>query len=216
MYDKLLGFSKVLCLSPHPDDVELGMLGTILNHRSTVFHILTMTICGAKGFDDSYKLDRVSEVKALWKEANYPNHVMFLRTPCDWFEDKTESGWIHYLDRHVGSMDYDAIFLPPQQDSMFEHRYVNSFGSVLTRSKPISLIEYHSTSTLNTWQPNFYVDITRKYKEKAKLLENFKSQVGKPYFQPDVMESKCINYQCRKKGLKYVESYNIVELFEGV
>ena len=27
---KFLGFNKVLCLSPHPDDVEFGMMGTIL------------------------------------------------------------------------------------------------------------------------------------------------------------------------------------------
>jgi LmbE family N-acetylglucosaminyl deacetylase len=62
---KLLNFNKVLCISPHPDDVELAMLGTIMKYTDTEFHVLCLTICGAKGFDDSYKLGRADEVMAL-------------------------------------------------------------------------------------------------------------------------------------------------------
>ena len=210
---KFLNFNRVLCLSPHPDDVELGMLGTVLKERSTKFYILCMTICGAKGFDGSYELDRVGEIRELWIKANCSN-VIPMRSDCDWFEDKTEPGWINFLDNHIKDMDYDCIFIPPFEDSMFEHRFVNSFGSTLTRKSPISLIEYHTASTLNTWIPNLFVDITPFYDRKIKLLENFTSQIDKPYFQKGVMESKCISYQCRRRGLKYVEKYRIIESYE--
>jgi hypothetical protein len=39
---KLLGFNKVLCLSPHPDDVEYSMLGTILKYTDTQFYLLQL------------------------------------------------------------------------------------------------------------------------------------------------------------------------------
>ena len=35
---KFLNFNKVLCLSPHPDDVEYSMLGTILKYNGTKFY----------------------------------------------------------------------------------------------------------------------------------------------------------------------------------
>ena len=38
---KFLGFDKVLCLSPHPDDVEYSMSGTILKYKDTHFDIVT-------------------------------------------------------------------------------------------------------------------------------------------------------------------------------
>ena len=37
---KLLNLNRVLCLSPHPDDVEYSMLGTIIKHQDTIFDVL--------------------------------------------------------------------------------------------------------------------------------------------------------------------------------
>ena len=39
---KLLNYDKVLCLSPHPDDVEYGMLGTICKYKDTQFEIVVL------------------------------------------------------------------------------------------------------------------------------------------------------------------------------
>ena len=39
---KLFNFNKVLCLSPHPDDVEYSMLGTIMKYSDTQFHLLQL------------------------------------------------------------------------------------------------------------------------------------------------------------------------------
>ena len=40
--------------SPHPDDVEYSMLGSIMKHQDTHFDILCMTKGGAKGFDKTF------------------------------------------------------------------------------------------------------------------------------------------------------------------
>ena len=40
---KFLGFNKVLCLAPHPDDVEYSMGGTIIKHYNTQFDVLCLT-----------------------------------------------------------------------------------------------------------------------------------------------------------------------------
>ena len=36
---RLFNFNRVLCLSPHPDDVEYSMLGTIMKYSNTKFEI---------------------------------------------------------------------------------------------------------------------------------------------------------------------------------
>ena len=37
---KFLGYDNVLCISPHPDDTEYSMMGTILKYWDTMFTCL--------------------------------------------------------------------------------------------------------------------------------------------------------------------------------
>jgi len=211
---KLLNFDRVLCISPHPDDVELSMFGTIVKHKDTIFDVICLTICGAKGFDNSYKNDRRGEVKELWDNSKAPN-VNFMVSDCEYFEDKTEPGWINYLENEfLQSIDYDCIFIPTYQDSMFEHRFVNKFGYALIRGLPISLIEYHTTSTINTWIPNLNVNISDFYDSKCKAMKHFKSQLDKSYFSDEALRARNTNFQYAKKGIQFVESYSIKELIK--
>jgi hypothetical protein len=46
---QFLGAKRALCLSPHPDDIEYGALGTILNHTGTHFDVFVLT--GGGDFD---------------------------------------------------------------------------------------------------------------------------------------------------------------------
>jgi hypothetical protein len=212
---KLLNFNKVLCLSPHPDDVELGMMGTILKHSDTHFDILCMTKGGAKGFDLTNNLNRLDEVIQFWKVANCKNaNIIF--SDCEYFEDKNSTpGWVNWIENNlIFSGKYDCIFLPTIEDSMYEHKFVQSLGFALTRTIPISLIEYKTVSTLNTWQANMFIDIEKEFKIKIKCLKEFVSQQNKLYFQKEVLKTFHLNFQCKKKGINLIESFKIIDLIQ--
>ena len=211
---KFLNFNRVLCLSPHPDDVEYSMLGTIIKHSSTTFDVLCLTKGGAKGFDKTNELDRLGEVKTTWQEANV-NNVNLLFSDCNYFEDKnSDAGWVNYIENNfLKKINYDCIFLPTKIDSMFEHRFVNGLGPALVRILPISLIEYQTPSTTNEWKPNIFVDIEDYYNKKLKCLNHFTSQISKSYFQTDTLEAFHSNFQCRKRGIKIIEQFKSIEIF---
>ena len=216
---KFLNFNKVLCLSPHPDDIELGMLGTIIKHTDTIFDVLVMTKgCGSKenDFDETNKSNRLLEVENAWKSSKCKN-VQIKFSDCNYFDDKKGNpDWIKYLDEIVANSKYEGIFIPPNDDSMFEHRFVNNLGSSLIRAKAISLIEYHTVSTLNTWIPNLFVNIEENYNTKLDALKQFESQLSKSYFQKSTLDSFHSNFQCSKKELNVVEKFKIIEMFEGI
>jgi len=212
---KFLNFNKVLCLSPHPDDVEYSMLGTVMKHSDTQFDILCMTKGGAKGFDKTNGNNRVCEVEEVWLQANLDNAFIY-HSDCDFFEDKDrDAGWVNYIEtNYIKNGGYDCIFIPTKDDSMFEHRFVNGLGPALVRVSPISLVEYHTPSTLNTWQPNIFIDIEDCYEDKLELLQNFESQIDKSYFQRNTLDAFHSNYQCRKRGIKIIEQFKLIELFK--
>ena len=208
---KFLEFNKVLCLAPHPDDVEYSLAGTVLKHNDTTFDILCLTQGG--DCDNTTNVSRLNEVKNSWavsKSNNYNLHFSGFKFLKDLGEDK----WISYIESNfTNKFNYDAIILPSTNDSHFEHRLVSSFGWPLTRINSISLVEYCSPSTLESWVPNVFVDIKKHYEVKLNMLKEFTSQQHRSYFKEEVIKGFHTNFQCSKKGITLVEQFNLKQLF---
>ena len=111
---KFLNLKRVLCLSPHPDDVEIGMMGTIFKYNKTKFDVLCLTKGGAKGYDETNELDRRKEVDTIWDFwENLTDHVKVYHSKYDYFEDCNEPGWINYIENEfVKKNNYDGMCIP--------------------------------------------------------------------------------------------------------
>ena len=216
---KFLNFNRVLCLSPHPDDVEYSMGGTVVKFTDTHFDILCLTQGG--DCDETTSSNRLDEVKNSWDAAKpYPRSV---RQKYNWalhfskhkfLKDLGDDEWINFIETNFTNKEkYDCIITPSEIDSHFEHRMVSSFSWPLTRIKGISLIEYYSPSTLEKWTPNMFIDITNVYDTKLNMLKQFKSQQHRSYFSRETIDGFHTNFQCSKKGYSMVERFNLKQLF---
>ena len=85
-------------------------------------------------------------------------------------------------------------------------------------------INYKTPSSLEKWEPNFFVDleleVQRKDVESAynivwykKLsgLRKFKSQQDKSFFDENVLDNFHKIYQCSMRGFLHVESFKIIK-----
>tara|TARA_Y100000389_G_scaffold102788_1_gene99621 strand:- start:996 stop:1622 length:627 start_codon:yes stop_codon:yes gene_type:complete len=206
---KFLNFNKVLCLSPHPDDVEYSMLGTILKYPNTKF--ISIQLAQGGDCDETTGEHRLGEVEKVWKKSQCQN-IKIINTPYKFIKEIPEEKWVNLIEKFID--DIDAIILPNETDSHFEHRFISGFGPALIRNKNISLIQYYTPSTQDEWAPNFYVDIKDQYSKKISSLQEFKSQTHRYYFRDDVLRSFHSDFQCAKKGIHYIEKYKIINLFE--
>lgn len=205
---KLFNFNKVLCLSPHPDDVEYSMLGTIMKYPGTQFELLQLAQGG--DCDPTTNSSRLEEVKNVWEKSKCKNiNINF--TEHKFIRELAEDKWINKIENHLENID--AIFLPNECDSHFEHRFISGFGPALIRNKNISLIQYYTPSTQDEWNPNLYIDIKNIYDLKIDALNEFKSQSHRYYFRKDVLRAFHSDFQCSKKGVHYIEKYKILNLF---
>lgn len=208
---KFLNFNRVLCLSPHPDDVEYSMGGTILKNFNTIFDILCLTQGG--DCDITTNSSRLNEVKKSWNSTP-ANNVNLYFTSYQFLKDLGEDQWVNYIESNfIDKYDYNCIFTPSSQDSHFEHKLVSNLGWPLTRVKSISLVEYYSPSTLESWVPNLFVNVSKVYKIKSKMLKQFTSQQHRSYFEEDTIRGFHTNFQCSKKGTKLAEQFNLKQLF---
>ena len=205
---KFLNFNKVLCLSPHPDDVEYSKLGTIMKYTGTQFELLQLAQGG--DCDPTTNSFRLEEVKNVWEKSKCKNiNINF--TEHKFIKELAEDKWINKIENYLENIN--AVFLPNECDSHFEHRFISGFGPALIRNKNISLIQYYTPSTQDEWNPNLYIDIKDIYDLKIDALNEFKSQNHRYYFRKDVLREFHSDFQCSKKGIHYIEKYKILNLF---
>lgn len=208
---KFLNFDKVLCLSPHPDDVEYSLAGTVLKYKSTHFDLLCLTQGG--DCDKTTSSSRLQEVVSCWNIANCSNYSLFF-TPYKFLKELEEDEWINYIEEQfTNTVKYDALFIPSTEDSHFEHRQVSLMGFPLARTSLLPLIEYYSPSTLESWVPNTFVDIKDQIDTKVKMLNEFRSQLHRSYFSEKIVRGFHNNFQCSKKGLCTVEQFRINQVY---
>jgi LmbE family N-acetylglucosaminyl deacetylase len=206
---KFLDFNRVLCLSPHPDDVEYSMAATILKHKDTHFDIVCLTQGG--DCDNTTSPIRKQEVENAWKQSNSSNYTLYF-SPCRLLKEKGEDEWIYYLEKEFTlKNNYDAIITTSSHDSHFEHRFVQLLAAPLSRVKFYSLLEYKSPSSLETFQPNLFVSIEDFYQTKQNMLSEFKTQLSRSYFEIRVLDGFHTNFQSLKKKLGYVEQFKITQ-----
>jgi LmbE family N-acetylglucosaminyl deacetylase len=206
---KFLHFNNVLCLSPHPDDVEYSMAGTILRYPETHFDILCFSIGGM--YDDSNTSPRRKETEDFWKGVK---NVNCLYSPNEYIFDNDTAKWVNYIETTILKNNVDCLLIPTALDSHFEHQFVSNLAYPITRILPISIIEYQSPSTLETWVPNLFIDVTSVFPEKVQRLKEFKSQQQRSYFSLETITAFHLNFKCSKRGIKYVELFNLKQKYE--
>ena len=198
---RFLNFSKVLGLSPHPDDIEYGMSGTILKYPDTHFDLVCMTKGGH--CDATTSLNRHQEMISFWKDVpNVTIHIIDFDAI-----DAGEDYIISYLEKHI-VVDHELILTPSNHDNHFFHKKINNLGPALCRIKPMSLVEYFTPSTSLEWVPNLVVNLEEQiYTLKKERLQRFTSQIDKTYFSNFCLDSFHSSLEFSKKGLPWVEKF---------
>lgn len=207
---KFLNFNKVLCLSPHPDDVEYSMSGTIAKFKSTTFDVYCLT--NGTSTDSSTNKTRLDEVQSFWLLYNVNNVNLILPEVAN-FEHYNTAEWTTCLD-HIKLNGYDAVCTTSPKDSHQEHIFVNSLATSIARNSCLSIIEYRSPSTLHSWIPNYFVDINKQLNCKISSLQSsFISQMDSIYFSTTCIHSFHTDYNCLKRNLQFVEQFKIKTLY---
>ena len=209
---RFLNCDKVLCLAAHPDDVEYGMLGSIIKYTDTQFDILVLSEGG--NFDESTSTDRHRECESIWEDID---NIQGSFLPIKHLANISEDELINTIESKFDIGTYDSICTPPLEDAHFEHRKVNRAAYSLVRRTSCGLVTFRTPSAVDEWIPNFFVDLTKHTTKsgaivmfaKKKALLKFTSQQSKSYFKDNSINSFHSNYQCSLRDMSFVESFRI-------
>jgi LmbE family N-acetylglucosaminyl deacetylase len=198
----------VLAIGAHPDDVEIGVGGTLAAHAAAGDRLVILTLSrGAVG----------GEVAVRHAEAEAAAAVIGARLVHLDFEDThldPAGGVITAIEEVVRDVAPDRVYTHSAHDRHQDHRAVHESVQVAARTVP-GLWTYESPSTTVDFRPNRFVSVDGFVDTKLRMLAAYASQAHRDYMAPDLVRATA-RYWSRFSTAREVEPLETVRAAEQV
>ena len=185
-----IGFKSVLLISPHTDDCEFGLGGTIARMVEGGTQI-TWVICSnaVKSLADGFGTQTLIEEQCAAAETlGIPRENLIF---WDFEVREFPAARQEILEKLVAlgsTTQFDAVFCPSQNDWHQDHMTISQ--ECRRAFKRTTLLGYDLPWNNFTTEHSLLVRIEPKHLEiKLAALACYKSQAGRPYMQPQLIES---------------------------
>lgn len=203
--------NTILVFGAHPDDIEIGMGGTITKLAKLGYNIV-MVIATLPNFTiadkkDERKLESISAASILGcKSPEFldlsPEDIVFSRR------------MVSLIDCLINKYKTTTVYTQWIGDSHQDHQILTQ--SVIAASRDVNNLYMYETTipgglTEKAFRPQLFVDITHEIENKTKSLKCFKSQnlrCGPFWIDAIIGRSLYRGYQM---NTKYAEAFEIVK-----
>ncbi|MBT8049315.1 MAG: response regulator [Xanthomonadales bacterium] len=194
---------RVLAVGAHPDDVEIGCGGILLNHRDNGDELCILTLSrGACGGTSSV---REAEAKASCD-------MLGARLIMESLEDTRISEGpetISVISKVIAEFQPTVVYTHSPHDAHQDHR--NAHRATLVAARGVQRLKcYQSPSATIGFTPSHFVDITEKLPEKQALLSCYRSQRDKCRYLSQSLINATAEYWGRFAGYVKVEPLEVI------
>jgi LmbE family N-acetylglucosaminyl deacetylase len=197
---------KIICFGAHPDDLEIGMGGTIskLVKDGNEVHLVVARECEGERIEEQRKAGKILSPYKMY-------------TGCFSFLDKDRMNNVEAVTNLIRKIKPDKVYMPCIYDSNQHHEILGKIVLTSLRLTNISCYMYNMTTvrgyTIEKFNPQVFEDITKEFNTKIKAINCHKSQLKK---WPDYLKyitDKDAHYGF-EVGVKYAETFQVVREFK--
>jgi LmbE family N-acetylglucosaminyl deacetylase/CheY-like chemotaxis protein len=194
---------KILAIGAHPDDVEIGCAGALLEHAARGDEVTVLILTGG---------ERGGDVSLRAQEAQDAARLLGAELRHETLPDTSvpEGGeTISVIDMVVAELQPEAVYTHSLNDNHQDHRNVHRATIVAAREVP-NVFAYQSPSTGIAFSPSRFVDVTPYMEAKLRALREFRTQHAiRPYLDEELVVATA-RYWSRFAPGRYVEPLEVV------
>jgi LmbE family N-acetylglucosaminyl deacetylase len=197
------GGERVLAIGAHPDDVEIGVGGTLLWHRSLGDDIAVLTMShGARGGDKELRATEAAHAAELLGAR------LFLQSMEDTRISESEPT-VSLIEGAVSEFKPSVVYTHSWNDLHQDHRNTHRASLVAVRGIP-SVYCYESPSATVDFRPAKFVAIDPFVDAKIEAIGAYTSQIEvRSYLDPELVRSTS-RYWGRFGDSRYCEPLEVV------
>ncbi len=192
----------VLAVGAHPDDVEIGVGGTLARHVAAGDRVVILTCSRGGGGGDPARREREAERAAMHLGAD----LMWGDLPDKQMSDGSET--ISLIECAIARYKPDVVYTHSLNDVHQDHRAVHRATLVAARNVSTVLC-YQSPSTTIEFRPSRFVDVSTHIDTKTAILACHGSQLDRPYLDEELVRATA-RYWGRFAGFGDAEPFEIV------
>lgn len=220
---------NVIVISAHPDDEILGAGGTLLKHKSKGDNLAWIIVTSITENQDLFKhklKKREDEIKKVSKMVGF-SKVFKLNYPVITLNSDSMNEMVPKISSIFLDFKPEIIYVMNRSDAHSDHRY--TFNSVMACTKSfrypfikkilmyecISETEFAPQLHEKVFIPNYFVDISDFFKQKLKIMQVYKSELGKhPFPRSEKNIEALATFRGASVGVEYAESFQIVKIID--
>ncbi|HWJ83950.1 MAG TPA: response regulator [Cellulomonas sp.] len=172
----------VLAVGAHPDDVEIGIGGTLASHSANGDTVVILTLSGGAvgGTADVRRHEALAAAAVIGAR-------LFLHDFPDTQLDPG-AGLITAIEETIAAVSPTVVYTHSSHDRHQDHRAVYEAVQVAARRVPY-VGSFQSPSTTIDFRPTRFVPIDGFVDKKLEMLAAFASQQHRDYMEPDLVRS---------------------------
>jgi len=206
---------RILVLSPHADDAEIGMGGTIAKFAAdgnTVKIVCLIVPCESidgklnSEMKNSRRKEAIRSAELLGAELEILD--------IDPYEFSFNREYTKIFDRIIREYRPNKVFSCWEHDSHQDHKVLANIVTAVTRKNDSSVYMYETMLpggiSSHGFNPQLYVDISRYSKLKRKTIETYDSVFGGKESDIEAIMSRS-RFRGQQIGVQYAEAFEIVK-----
>lgn len=208
--------SNILFIGAHPDDIEIGCGGTVVEHiknDDNVFALIATN--GEQGLNEYHKdCDRLEETADALKFSGIKESNLICLHLSDTMLWKDRKLLLDSLEKVFEKYDIDRVYTHTDKSHHQDHVTVNeeTIRSVRNNRK-IDILTYETNgSTKSMFSPNYFVDIGNVLETKLDMLNYHKSQIDKFTNNRELIITLARFRAHQAKLVSYAEAFEVIRM----
>ena len=205
--------TRVLLVSPHPDDLEFGTGGTLYEYRNNLTSKLLVLSTRLKTRGETTNKEQQQNSASILGIQE----VEFFDLPIRFFTKSEIRDEIRQIvTKQCEEFKPDIIFIPAKNETMQDHQAITEEVTRIIHN--ISIVGYEVIAHNKFVKPNhkMYVKISQdSIDAKVNALSCFEEQKSKYYFDKKVIESLAVVRAVNAGFFGYAEAFDVYNLIQN-
>jgi LmbE family N-acetylglucosaminyl deacetylase len=220
---------NIIIISAHPDDEIIGAGGTLLKHRDSgdnIFWLITTNIFDHQGFNKDRIESRQTEIKKVAALLGVKN-TFLLDYPTMNLSSSSVISMTPKISEVFQEVKPEIIYCLNRSDAHSDHRH--TFDAVMACTKSfrypfvkqvlmyecISETEFAPNLLEKVFMPNYFVDVSKHFKEKLEIMKVYESEIGEHPFPRSLRNMEALaTFRGASVGVEYAEAFQLLKYID--